>query len=119
MGVASIRKRRYPYRYNPSTGEYEREKRIDEVLNDSVEFFQDLDPGETLSSVTVEVSGPTITAETIASGQESTNTKVTFTVTCVGAVTFKVVTSASRTLERLLRFRGTDYDLLDYHAHRH
>lgn len=111
-GVAHVRKRRYPYHLEGNV--YVREKRVDEILNEEIEFIADLDASETLSSVSVDASGPTISAEAVASGQDATDTKVTFTVTGVGSATFTVVTSASRTLERRLRWDGTNDDLTDY-----
>jgi hypothetical protein len=112
MNTATLRKKRYPYRMRGN--QYVREKRIDEILNEEVEFAPELNSGETLSTASFDSDGPTISSETIASGRDGTNTKVTFTITGVGASVLTVTTSDSRTLERRFRWEGTDDDMDDY-----
>ena len=112
MSTATMRKHRYPYHIH--NGEYVREKRVDEILTEEAEFATELDSGETLSTASFSTDGPTISGTTIASGRDSTNTKVTFTITSTGVATLTVTTSNSRTLERRFRWRGTNDDLDDY-----
>lgn len=106
-----LRKKRYPFRLVGD--EYTREKRTDEVLNEGVDFVDELD-GETILTATWSVVGPTITGTTITAGRDSTDTKVTFTVTSTGSAVLKVTTSGVRTLERRFRWEGTDNNLEDY-----
>lgn len=110
MSTVVTKRRRFPYSY--IDGEYVREKRVEETINEEIDFYHELD-GETISSVEVETSGPTISSETVANGI-GTNTKITFTVDSVGAATFKATTSGGRVLERRLRWKGTNNDLDSY-----
>ena len=112
MSIATVRKHRYPYSY--LEGEYVREKRVDEVLTEEVEFAPELESGETLSTASFSTDGPTISGTTVATGRDGTNTAVTFTITSTGLATLTVTTSNSRTLERRFRWRGTNADLDDY-----
>jgi hypothetical protein len=90
-----------------------REKRYGETLNESIEFADLLENGETLSSVEIDDSGVTITGEAIATGIK-TNSQVTCTVTGSGVATFKATTSDGRIYERRVRWLPTDSDIGDY-----
>jgi len=94
--------------YQDHDGVWTRTKREDEVLSETIDFADQLGSGETLSSVTVHDSGPTISSEAVS------GTELTYTVTKTGSVTFRVVTSDSRTLEVELHYRSLDGYATDY-----
>jgi len=87
-----------------------RQKLEDEVLTEIVDFTDQLDSGETVSTAAWDdVSGPTITGTTVTTPQ------VAFTVTKSGDATLVITTSAARTLRRELRWLARDVtDLSDY-----
>lgn len=92
---------RNPY-FRDTDGYITRTKLEDEVLNETVDFTQELG-SETLSTATwTDTSGPTITGTTVASPL------VTFTITKSGEATLIVTTSGSRTLHRRLRWLPLD-----------
>jgi len=100
----AIRRKYFQDRYD---GAYTTYKRQDEVLNEGMEFINDLD-GETISTATWDTNGPTISGTTVTTGRDSTNTKVTWTVTDAGSATLQLTTSGSRTLEYRFRWIATD-----------
>lgn len=83
-----------------------RHKLEDEILTETVDFTDQLD-GEALVTATWDdVSGPAISSTVCASPQ------VTFTITKSGDATL-VVTTATRTLRRELRWLAMDASLIN------
>ena len=91
--------------FRDKRGVWTTSKDKDAVDNYDIDFFEQLDSGETLSTVTVDANGVTVNTSTIVSGIESTNTAVRLNISDTdGHVEVTVTTSGSRTLVRDVRF---------------
>ena len=92
-------------------GVWARQKLEDEILTEEVVLSTEDLAGETVATATWDdVSGPTITGTAVNAG----TTGATFTVTDSGDATL-VLTTATRTLRKRLRWIATDASLIhDY-----
>jgi len=88
---------------------YETESKYsDELITRTKDVSEDLASGETVSSVSYDSSGPTV------SGTSNTTTTFTFSVKYTGTVTVSVTTSSSRILIYKYQFIAKDQQSLDY-----
>lgn len=79
-------------------------KRSDEILGVSVDWTNELASAETVSSVAVTTSGPTVAGAALVSPVWSAR------VTGVGEITLTATLSTGRKMQRLVRFYAEQHD---------